>query len=381
MNNSKAEYHRLLLELTGIPTGPACEGRIVAWVEAWCADRAQITLDKDDAGNLHLSLGPWTVPDPVILEAHMDHPAFVALEAGPGDRRLWAEFRGGVGEPFFAGSRVMLHATGSDRPIGGSIAALHASGSDRPRSTTVDEFHLVEVELDEPMAAQPGDLLTWDVGPSRIVDSRLVAPACDDLAAVAAALAALDQLRHDAALRGKVGVVLTRAEEIGFIGALALCRSQRLPPAARIFALENSRSYAESPIGGGPIIRVGDKSSTFDPALTRVAEAAAAGLERQSPGFRYQRKLMPGGTCEATAFCEYGYAATCLCLPLGNYHNMNGSDPDHLRIDAETISLDDFDGLLDLLIHLCRNIDDPSTIPPLRDRLDKLFRDRGKLLR
>ena len=35
---------------------------------------------------------------------------------------------------------------------------------------------------------------------------------------------------------------------------------------------------------------------------------------------------MPGGACEATAFSAYGYESTCLCLPLGNYHNMHDID-------------------------------------------------------
>ena len=32
---------------------------------------------------------------------------------------------------------------------------------------------------------------------------------------------------------------------------------------------------------------------------------------------------MPGGTCEATVYDAYGYTAAAVCIPLGNYHNMD----------------------------------------------------------
>jgi len=93
--------------------------------------------------------------------------------------------------------------------------------------------------------------------------------------------------------------------------------------------------------------------------------------------FRWQRKLMPGGTCEASAFLSYGYTSTCLCLPLGNYHNMNERTG---RIAAETISVSDFDGLVRLLVEIGRRLDKPAKAPPLRERLDGLFARRRAVL-
>jgi hypothetical protein len=195
-----------------------------------------------------------------------------------------------------------------------------------------------------------------------------------------------------------VRVLLTRAEEVGFIGAIAACKSGIIPKLSRLVTLENSRSFAESPIGGGPIVRVGDRTSSFDPDLTYQISKIAEALGQEDPLFKWQRKLMPGGTCEASAFQCYGYRAACICLPLGNYHNMGGLDDsappagkvanapsrrgaNRPRVKAETISMKDFEGLVQLLVQVGREIDKPATGGPLKKRLDKLFADRKGLLK
>jgi endoglucanase len=211
----------------------------------------------------------------------------------------------------------------------------------------------------------------------------LHAHACDDLAAVAAALATLDALRkrNNAA---HVGVLLTRAEEIGFIGAIAACKHKSVPKNARLICLENSRSYAESPIGGGPIVRVGDKSSVFGPTLTNRISAILSEHQKTNPKFKWQRKLMPGGTCEATTFSTYGYESTCLCLPLGNYHNMNDIDgalagKRNVRVGPEFISLDDFHGMIKMLMVSVEHMDS-AKIPTLERRMEELHRTRKFVL-
>src|SRR5690606_36956692 len=65
-----------------------------------------------------------------------------------------------------------------------------------------------------------------------------------------------------------VRLLFTRAEEIGFVGAIAACKHNTIPAGARLIALENSRAFPDSPIGGGPIVRVGDRISVFTPVLT-----------------------------------------------------------------------------------------------------------------
>jgi endoglucanase len=246
------------------------------------------------------------------------------------------------------------------------------------------------IELVRPVVAEPADVLTWDLPAPKVARGRLRAPACDDLAGLAAAIAAFEAL-----LRGRskadVRVLLTRAEEVGFVGAIGACKSGIIPKSARLIAMEASKSFPDSPIGAGPIVRVGDQTSSFDPDLTYRVGQVAQSIQKRDPGFRWQRKLMPGGTCEASAYQCLGYTATCLCLPLGNYHNMKPVDAASssrassrkrhtARVGPEEISVADYHGLVRLLIEIGRRLDEPKASPSLRDRLDPLFARRRALL-
>jgi endoglucanase len=163
-----------------------------------------------------------------------------------------------------------------------------------------------------------------------------------------------------------------------------------VPIGARVICLENSRAFAESPIGGGPIVRVGDRLSIFDPALTaacaKCAEQLAGGSSTPTASqkntdlnqaWRWQRKLMAGGACEATVFCAYGYQATCLCLPLGNYHNMSdlaavqaGTNTDKPKVGREYIGISDYEGLVDLLVACGMSL--PEASAPI-ERMERLW--------
>ncbi|BAM04861.1 zinc-binding metallopeptidase family protein [Phycisphaera mikurensis] len=376
---------KLLLTLTSLPTAAGEEDAVLASVRAWAKRRKRILLAADAAGNLTLRLreeaggGP-----PVLLVAHTDHPAAVVAGIDPGDpRRLRARFRGGVSEPHFRGSAVRLWRGG--RRCGRGVVV----GVDRREASGPDaDDPVLAVAFARPVEAEPGDVLAWDLPAARVRGSRLQAPACDDLAGVAAALATLDaQARRRSIDPGEapLRVLLTRAEEVGFVGAVAACLAGTLEPDARVIVLECSKASAEAPLGAGPVVRVGDRSSTFDPALTAAVASAAAELAGApvpggTPAFRWQRKLMTGGTCEATAYAAFGLAATCVCVPLGNYHNMSDTRPG--TIEREVISLRDFGGMLRLLAAL------PARLGPgvgggaaaLRDRLVRQHAGRAGLL-
>jgi endoglucanase len=115
----------------------------------------------------------------------------------------------------------------------------------------------------------------------------------------------------------------------------------------------------------------------FDRDLTnRISRAA------EVSGIKHQRKLMDGGGCEATAFGTYGYQAAGLCVPLGNWHNrgnlddVEAGDGDAVPM-LEEISLEDFHGLVDLLLIAARAVDVED---PLRGALDRLYDSRRDLL-
>jgi endoglucanase len=377
-------YHRWLRELTSLPTAAGCEGRVLKWILDWAAARRDCAVSSDRFGNLTVAANQRSrrksPPPPIYLTAHLDHPAFVVSQI-IGPRELIADFRGGVADSYFVGASVLLHARGA-RPQRGTIVSLEPPKA----GASLDKAALVRFPRN--VAGDVGDMLTWELPATTIRGDRVMAPACDDLAGVAAALAAFDVVQRagpssasaharPGARTPRLALLFTRCEEVGFIGAIAACKARTMPKNALIIALENSKSFAESPIGAGPIVRVGDRTSTFDPDLTYRVGKVAEALGAENKSFQWQRKLMPGGTCEASAYQTYGHTATCLCLPLGNYHNMNEATG---KIDREVISLRDFDNLVLLLAEVARRLHDPKLAPPLKARLEGLFKSRRRLI-
>ena len=372
----KAEHRRWLTALTGIPTASACEQRVVEWVSEWVSGRRNLSLRPDAAGNLVITRRGADPSRPIFITAHLDHPAFV-LRRRIDERTVELEFRGGVHDPYFSDAKIEIF--GADgRAYRAAVVRLEPDA--RP-------FKRVVAVLRAPAELNRGDVARWALrgrGASPIIaGGRLYAPACDDLAGVAAALCTLDVLRTGTSA-AHVGVLLTRAEEIGFVGAIAACKHRTVPKRARLICLENSRSYPESPIDAGPILRVGDKLSVFSPDLTNRLSRLMADFQRDNPGFKAQRKLMPGGTCEASTFSAYGYESTCVCLPLGNYHNMvdidgvlAGKRP--ARVGPEHISLADFHGMVELLVHFARRLDAGRPLD-LAGHMDGYYRKHGRLL-
>src|SRR5258708_13636088 len=152
------------------------------------------------------------------------------------------------------------------------------------------------------------------------------------------------QLRRSRARVNVIGVI-SRAEEIGFQGALAVAASRGVPKNSLVISLETSRELPGVKMGGGVILRVGDRASIFDSEATRFLAEVATGLSRGKRSFAFQRGLMSGGTCEATAYQELGFQTAAVCVALGNYHNCAGAS----RIAAEYVSVSDALGMIELL--------------------------------
>ncbi|HKY48787.1 MAG TPA: M20/M25/M40 family metallo-hydrolase [Acidimicrobiia bacterium] len=354
---SRSSHQRWLSDLTDLPTASGQESAVQAWVRAWARQRG-LSVSDDRAGNLLVRPTARSRKRPIVAVAHMDHPAFVVTSTGS---RTEVELRGGVFPEYVAGARLQLESRTGARPV-----------------------RLVEFDATtgrgwaEGLTAEVGDIVRWAFPPASlgVEGDRLRARACDDLAGAAAALSALDRLTRTGV--GHFSVLLTRAEEIGFVGAIAACELKTLPAGARVLSIECSRQSADAPVGGGPIVRVGDASSVFSSELTnRVSDTA------RSAEIPHQRKLMSGGSCEATAFAALGYEATGLCLALDNFHNMADIDgvrsgKRQARLRPEVISLKDFHGLVDLLEAVALGLD--SGRSQLPQRLRSTYREQRYLL-
>jgi len=372
-------HEKWLMDITSLPTAAGCEQRVIQYITDWTARRKNLSLRRDKVGNILITPTDkaGNRRKPLYITAHLDHPAFVVRRVLD-EFTIELEFRGGVHDPYFHNAWIDI-IDDHDQPHLAAITSLDAKAQPFKRVTARLRHATDEIA--------PGDIGRWYFGKdsqrqASINKGILHAPGCDDLAAVAAALATLDITRKRKGLE-HVGLLFTLAEEVGFIGAIAACKHRSVPKTSRLICLENSRSFAESPIGNGPILRVGDRISVFAPALTNRISDLMLEREKKQPKFKWQRKLMPGGACEATAFSTYGYASTCICLPLGNYHNMVDIDGvltgEPASVGPEYISVEDYHGMIDMLVYCASELDTGAT-PDLRSRMEKLLKDKGHVL-
>ena len=295
----------------------------------------KLPLVEDEFGNLLVTYENNPDLPPLVLAAHLDHPGFVIRrQAAPG--KWIAEFLGGVGDAWFRPGIPLLLMPGRLSAVLGERLDPHKR-----------EF---EILAHQP-ASHPAQFAVWDLLEFERSSGILTGRACDDLAGVAATLAVLAELREQNAPVHVIGA-LSRAEEVGFHGALCLAKSGRLPREGMVISLETSRELPPVSQGAGVIIRVGDKASIFHSEATRFLTEVAEQLGAERPDFKYQRALMPGGTCEGTAYQEFGYRTAALCIALGNYHNCG----ENHQIAAEFVSEADLVGMARLLVSTAKAV-------------------------
>ncbi|MGC4032726.1 MAG: hypothetical protein QM754_13545 [Tepidisphaeraceae bacterium] len=318
----------LLTELTAIPTAPFAEQNVLAYVRAWSRQRGY-RVTADAAGNLLVAKPGRSKKPRVVLVAHADHPGFVAGDLIDG-KTFKANFFGGVHSKYFVGSRVRFFTDAGE--IVATVTEVDSDGV-RPTGATLKAAKFVP----------PHSIGMWDVGGPKVKGQKFHCRVCDDLAGLAAGLAALDASDNPAAPNA---VLVTRGEEEGFIGAIAAMTGGLLRQTDRLVSIETSAEQPYARQSDGMIIRVGDRTSIFNSAFTRFLGTRAEELQKADAAFKFQRALMPGGTCEATVFDAYDYTAAAVCVPLGNYHNMNTATG---KIAAEYVDLRDWRSLVTLL--------------------------------
>ncbi|HEX7043756.1 MAG TPA: hypothetical protein VF203_03985 [Burkholderiales bacterium] len=348
----------LLLDLLKQPTAPFREQRVVDFVTGWL-ERQRLPFFLDPLGNIvvgcdspasYRRLVAARTREPLrLFMAHLDHPGFHGERWLAADR-LRVIWHGGAPVKHLAGAPIWI-ATPDGRMLEGRLhrARLLPGG----RSIESAEVRVAGVgrSARPPATGLYGGFRfrapVWRAG------ARLYAHAADDLVGVFAILATARRLRP---ARGAPFLgLLTRAEEVGFIGAIGhfelgwLLRARR--PVVCV-SLETSRTLPNALIGKGPVVRLGDRRTVFDPGALNVLTQVAV---RTLPG-RHQRRIMDGGTCEATAATVFGLRAIGISVPLGNYHNQGYEGGPDCRGPGgpapEFVHLADVEGL----IALCRGL-------------------------
>lgn len=352
----------ILAGLGGCAAAPFYEGEPARHIVGLLDGIEGVEHWRDEYGNIiaHYAAGqPGQGSEgrtPIAFVAHMDHPGYEiiarddsgAADDGGGNRYI-ARALGGVpvasmykrtpalvlgdeGERISAELLPMGDAAGG----GDRLARLRVKGDATPDLPAGVMFDLPDFALD-------GDVIRMR--------------AADDLAGCGAILAALERVAEEG-VDADFYAVFTRAEEGGLFGARLMAEAGTLPKDTLVVSVESSPLIPGVEQGSGPVIRTGDRVYTFDADAEQALIAGQESITARDAVFRWQRQLMSGGGCEATAFAVFGYKVTGLAFPLGNWHNATTSigDPEG-GVDMEYISAADYLGGAALMAEAAVSVD------------------------
>jgi endoglucanase len=364
----------LLDQILSQPTSPFREGHVISLLTG-VLEAGNVPHFQDPAGNLivgvanqkeYRSLLQQKTDEPLrIFIAHMDHPGFHGeswtQKKASSEGTLQVKWHGGSPTADLEGAKVWVaDRTGWQTTGTFTRAVLHesgrmiVSGEVRFEAGTFAEIQKRFPKGTELFGGFGFRAPVWQEG------DLLYTKAADDLvgcfAIVSTALDLFENKKGNSKTQSKskntsfLGL-LTRAEEVGFIGAIAHLNLGWIKKSRRTLmavSLETSRTLPGAEFGKGPVVRLGDRYTVFDPGKLRVFTELA---EKVLPG-KHQRRIMDGGSCEATAATVFGIPAIGISVPLGNYHNQcfeGGPDSRAALGPApEFVHLDDVQGLLEL---------------------------------
>ena len=300
-----------------------------------------IPFFKDDFGNIIAHYKPDKLNkniNPIAFVAHMDHPGFEAISYNQ-NNELEAKPLGGVPLSSLKSQNAILIKSAKGDWVKGIIKPVNNN----------TENKIVYVDLNNEAPIKLPAPIVFDLKKFFIKDNIIYMRAIDDLAGCSSILSALCQIAENK-IKANLYAVFTRAEEVGLIGARLICENKILPINTTIVSVESSPLISGVLQGEGPIIRTGDKQTTFNYEAEQRLIESLKNLQSKNPGFKGQRKLMDGGTCEGTAFNIEGYKTTGIAFPLKNYHNASdGIYNKTSKIVEESIFIDDYLGGVELI--------------------------------
>ena len=297
MNSSKGFMnHQKLVSIfrrvLSSPPAPFHEYHVRRTIRDLLTGLPHVTTRGDSFGNLIVTYRGGDAPARFCFGAHMDHPGFVrSPRSGKWDF------------------------------LGGMPAAFLQSGA------PIEEF---------------GEFAMWALPGFELEDGTVNSRACDDLVGCASIVCLFHELER-LEVQASCHAVFTRAEEVGFIGAIRLAEAWPFADQVRFISLETSLPMPGATLGGGPVIRVGDGQSVFDHVVTGDLVAVA-----KEAGIPHQRALLDRGSCEATATQYYGIPSAGVSVLMGNYHNCGANG----KIQPEFVELADVKAMVNLITQL-----------------------------
>ncbi|MDO8527589.1 MAG: M28 family peptidase [Deltaproteobacteria bacterium] len=321
---------QLLKEVLSLPTAPFHEEAVMSFIQNFCKKLKLICLE-DSYGNLKVIYKKGSTK-PMAFAAHMDHPGFETIRGGS---KPVVELLGGVPDKYFLKAKVVFCENG--HLIRGKVSKVF-NKKKRQFLVTV------------PRPVAKGSFGYFDLVGVKIEKGIIYTKAADNVMSVAILLTLLKEL---VGRKPKTHVIclFTRAEEVGFVGAFGVIHKKFLSKKIPLVVMESSSALAgRVAIGGGPVLRVGDRFSIFSYTVDLWLKLVAEKLKKSGNGFEYQRALLPGGRCEASLYVEEGYQVGGLAFPLGNYHNIGPKN-----YGLEYVSLKDYQNMLKWLLTLAES--------------------------
>ncbi len=351
-------YLELFRALTSVPTAPFFERAVALRARAWIAKNLGrgVSVEKRRGGLIVRYAGGEKGAPYLAFAAHLDHPAFDLLQVTP--LGALGKLQGGLPAHLLEGAAVEAWPPEpkDNRPL---AVGLLGPGDK-------DGFYPIRWTTPPLKGAQPA-FATLALTPFETRGRWLHSRSIDDLLGCAVSLEALRRCAK-AKVKANVSVLLHRAEEVGFIGALDLIAEGAVPLEDTVLSIETSRELPGARPGKGPVIRLGDKACLFDANATAVLDQAAAALKKRR--VPVQRLRLTGGTCEATAYLAFGYEAGGVAVPLVNYHNGWGAD----AVAPEKVRLEDAAGAVELLVEAAKLFPKGTSRGAMRRRLETRLR-------
>lgn len=351
---------KFLFTLLSQPTAPFRE-QLIAGQAIDFLTRNGIAHFTDPVGNIVIGAGSAADykrllkekdQEPVrVFMAHMDHPGFHG-QRWLSDKRLQVKWHGGTPVKHVAGATVYL-ADDNGRFAEGKLSKVKLVKA----KWAMDTAEVVLAHSPERKPAAKSVFGTFQFRkPVWQQGKKLYTNAADDLGGVYTILQMAKTLSRRKTSPPFIGL-LTRGEEVGFIGAIGHFELGWLTKCKReliCISLEASRTLPSAEIGKGPVVRLGDRRTVFNADALKVLSDVA---EKVLPE-KHQKRIMDGGSCEATAATIYGLITIGITLPLGNYHNQGLEGGPDCRGKAgpapEFINIDDLDAELKLCLALMK---------------------------
>lgn len=332
----------LFLDLSNIPTTSFYENLVSDFIKSKLKEY-DLSFSEDKWGNIEVLLSGETEKE-IVYISHMDHPGFEIVDK-IADNLYKAKTLGGLPKLCDQENTKVKIISGNDH-YEGKLIPLDNPNSDKFRFVNSDkwlnkEFVLVQIEgkeLDYPLP------VVFDLPSPIIHENEIITPVADDLAGCSLILETLRTLKN-IKMKYSIRAIFSRAEEVGLLGARLIAKSNRISKKSIIVSIETSSELPGAISGSGPIIRTGDRATTFDNSGEIILLSAVKELIREDSDFKFQRQLMDLGGCEATAFSAFDYKVTGISLPLINWHNANEQG----SVEPERISITDYQNALNIM--------------------------------